>query len=48
MRQQYRYVAGPVSRQSREDVLHVGDQVVPLELSRAYQAHDGGSTLACS
>lgn len=48
MRQQCGDVAGPVGRQPREDVFQVGVRVVPVELGRAYQAHDGGSALACS
>lgn len=48
MRQQCRDVAGLVGRQPREDVLQIGVRVVAVELGRAYQAHDGGSTLACS
>jgi len=47
MRQQCRDVAGLVGRQSREDVLQIDMRVVPVELCRGYQAHDGGSALAC-
>jgi hypothetical protein len=48
VRQQCRDVAWPVGRQSRKDVLQIGLPVVPVELGRAYRAHDGGSTFAWS
>ena len=48
MWQQCRDVAGLVGRQSREDVLQIGVRVVAVKLCRPYEAHDGGSALACA
>lgn len=43
MRQRCRDAGGSVRRQPREDVLQMGMRVVGVELSGAYQAHDGES-----
>lgn len=48
MRQKYRDVAGPVGRRSRYDVLHLGMRGVAVDVCLPYQAHDGGSALACA
>ena len=46
MRQQYVDVACQVRRQTREDVPDVRVKVVPVELGRLDQTHDGRSALA--
>ncbi len=45
MREQFGDVGRFVGRQSREDVFQIGVRIVPIELGRLDQAHDGSRTL---
>lgn len=47
MRQQLADLTGPVRGQSPQHFAQVGMRIVPMELGRLDQAHDGGRTLAC-
>ena len=45
MREQFGDVGRLVGRQSREDVFQIGVGIVPVELGRLDQAHDGSRAL---